>query len=610
MKANYLPIQKVFDKHTVFEIPYYQRSYVWCEDNWARFLEDMEDVSKSERQYFIGSLILKQKPTETGSKYGNIREVIDGQQRLTTITIFFKVLSLLKENKRIFETFMIDLSDESDEQEISIHHNHIDKENFERIVNLQSIEDLHTYDEKKKDITKSKLVFLYDYFRKNIVLDKLSSDRIKRNVHFVTIDLDSNENEQQIFDTINSLGVKLTTSELLKNFLFDQKSEVLYNKYWKPVFEADEETKNYWDQKVYSGTKQYHLVDLFLYAYLIIQFRGGDYTVKTEDKLYYEKYLNLFLSYKDFLEKYMNKEKETLMKGIYDAAVIFKSYFNPQCKEETITSESGLERINLMMFGLDFAVMLPYVLFVLLKAEKEEQSKIYKYLEAYMMRRTIARLETRGYNALFSDGLITNKVITIDALKAYVDKRNEKDVAYRAALPTEILTAVNEKVYVNRQALGFLYMLESRLRQDKMAATKLLGLKNYSLEHLLPKKWKETWEKPTDPEVEKATNDALYTLGNLAIIPGALNSSISNAPWQIKLHGNSKKDGLLKNATGLITLDEYLKKENWNLDSIRERAYKLYEQILQVWSEEWDKDYVQECQKILKQYIPISEENN
>jgi uncharacterized protein with ParB-like and HNH nuclease domain len=51
MKANYLPIQKVFDKHTVFEIPYYQRSYVWGEDNWARFLEDMEDVSKSERQF-------------------------------------------------------------------------------------------------------------------------------------------------------------------------------------------------------------------------------------------------------------------------------------------------------------------------------------------------------------------------------------------------------------------------------------------------------------------------------------------------------------------------------------------------------------------------------
>ena len=597
MKANYLPIQSVFDKHTVFEIPYYQRSYVWNEDNWSRFLEDLEGVTKSERQYFIGSLILKQKPTETGSKYGNVRVVIDGQQRLTTITIFFKVLSLLKNNPKIFNSFMIDLSDETEEQEISIHHNHIDKASFEQIINLESLDDIHKYDDKGKDLTKSQLVFLYDFFKANINTDKVSSDIIKKNVHFVTIDLDSEENEQQIFDTINSLGVKLTTSELLKNYLFDQNNEDKYNKYWKPVFEADEDTKNYWDQKVYSGTKEYHLIDLFLYAYLIIQFRGENYSVSTEDKLYYEKYSNLFLSYKAFLNKYMGADKEALMNGIYKAATEFQRNFNPHCKEETITSEPGFERVNLMMFGLDFAVMLPYVMFVLLYADKEEQTKIYEYLETYMMRRTIARLETRGYNALFSDGLITNRVLTAEGLKEYVDKRNDKDVAYRAALPNEIFDAVNTKVYINRQALGFLYMLESRLRQDTMSATKLRGLKGYSLEHLLPKKWRETWIRPQDPEVEKATNDALYTLGNLAIIPGALNSSISNAPWQIKLNGKGNKDGLLKYATGLITLDDCLTKEDWNLACIQERAKKLYKQILQVWPEEWDKDYVDEEQK-------------
>lgn len=590
MKANYFPIQTVFDKHTVFEIPYYQRSYVWTEENWSRFLDDMEEVSKSERQYFIGSLILKQKPTTTGSKYSIIRVVIDGQQRLTTITIFFKVLSLMKGNPKIFNTFMIDLSDETEEQEISIHHNHIDKADFERIVNLQSLEDLRKYDEKKKDITKSRLILLYEYFRKNIDPDKINSDKIKKNVHFVTIDLDSEENEQQIFDTINSLGVKLTTSELLKNYLFDQYNEEKYNKYWKPVFEADEDLKNYWDQTVYSGTKAYHLIDLFLYAYLIIQFRGEDYSVSTEDKLYYEKLSNLFISYKSFVDKYMGGDKERLMKEIFDAANEFRRYFNPECKNETITSEPGIERINLMMFGLDFAVMLPYVMYVILRADKEEQPKIFEYLETYMLRRTIARLETRGYNSLFSDGLITNKILTVDALKAYVNKANDKEVTYRAANKKEILDAVNTKVYVNRQALGFLYMLESRLRTDNKSATKLLGLRGYSLEHLLPKKWKETWDRPADPEVEKETNDALYTLGNLAIIPGALNSSISNARWQVKLNGKGNKEGLLKNATGLVTLDDCLSKEEWNLACIRERAEKLYKQIIEVWAEDWDKE--------------------
>ena len=109
MKANYLPILSVFDKHTVFEIPYYQRSYVWDEDNWSRFLEDMENVSKSEKQYFIGSLILKQKPTTTGSKYGNIRIVIDGQQRLTTLWLLHWYLAMrlnLIQDEKIKKTLL------------------------------------------------------------------------------------------------------------------------------------------------------------------------------------------------------------------------------------------------------------------------------------------------------------------------------------------------------------------------------------------------------------------------------------------------------------------------------------------------------------------------
>ena len=585
MKANYLPIQTVFSTHTVFEIPYYQRAYVWDEENWARFLEDMESVSAINKQYFIGSLILKQKPTVTGSKYGDIRVVIDGQQRLTTITVFFKVLSLLKNRPKIFDSFMITLSDESDEQEIAIHHNHIDAPAFNKVVELEDLVEL-------KDDPKapSQIIKLYNFFRTKIDIDRVNSDSIKRNVHFVAIDLDSDENEQQIFDTINSLGVKLTTSELLKNYLFDQHNEEKYNKYWKPIFESDNEQKAYWDQIVYSGTKKYHLVDLFLYAYLTIKVRGDIYTVSTEDKLDYEKVDHLFASFKEFVDKYMSGDKDALMQDIYQFATIFKQNFNPACKREAVASEVGFERVNLMMFALDFTVMLPYVLYVLKYADESEKDKIYGYLETYMMRRTIARLETRGYNGLFNDGLISNKILTEVELKSYVDK--DKDATYRAATPIQIWTAINNNVYINRQALGFLYMLESRLRSEKKSATQLYGISNYSLEHLLPKKWKETWLIPEDPDVVKETDVALYTFGNLAIIPGALNSSISNARWEIKLKGKGSKAGLLKYATGLVTLDSYLNSEQWDVYHIRERAKDLFKQILHVWSEKWDDQFL------------------
>lgn len=586
MKANDLFLLKVFSTHTVFEIPYYQRAYVWEEENWKRFLEDMENISVVEKPYFIGSLILKQKETETGSKYSDVRVVIDGQQRLTTITVFFKVLSLKRERPQIFNDFLITISDESDEKEIAIHHNHIDKEAFNRIVNLTELVDLSVDKNGKKIDNQNRIIQLYNYFYKHLDVDKISSDKVKKYLHFVVIDLGAEENEQQIFDTINSLGVTLTTSELLKNYLFDEKNEDKYNKYWKPVFEADEDQKKYWDQIITSGTKKYHLIDLFLYALLMIKVRGEGVSVTTDDKLAYEKVDNLFLSYKDFVEKYMGRNKDELMKDIFNAAQLFMQSFNPKCKFEAVSSEPGFERVNLMMFALDFTVMLPYVLYVKMYASPMEQPKIFDYIETFMMRRTIARLETRGYNGLFNDGLISNKILTAEELKAYVDK--DKDTTYRAARKEDILYGIKNIIYINRQALGFLYMLESRLRSDKLAATQLYGISNYSLEHLLPKKWRQYWTIPDDEEVAKKTDFALYTFGNLAIIPGALNTSISNAPWPVKLAGKGNKDGLLKHAKGLITLDEYLSLPEWNLETIRERAEKLYKQILSTWSEPWD----------------------
>lgn len=180
MKANDLFLLKVFSTHTVFEIPYYQRAYVWEEENWKRFLEDMENISVIEKPYFIGSLILKQKMIDTGSKYSDVRVVIDGQQRLTTITIFFKVLSLKRERPQIFNDFLITISDESDEKEIAIHHNHIDKDAFNKIVNLTELVDLSVDKNGKKIENQNRIIQLYNYFYKHLDINKVSSDKVKK----------------------------------------------------------------------------------------------------------------------------------------------------------------------------------------------------------------------------------------------------------------------------------------------------------------------------------------------------------------------------------------------------------------------------------------------
>ncbi len=80
MKAGKCDISQIFNLSRNLQIPFFQRSYVWDIDQWDRFLEDMYHICSNEQDYFLGSVILKQMPTETSKD--DIRTLIDGQQRL------------------------------------------------------------------------------------------------------------------------------------------------------------------------------------------------------------------------------------------------------------------------------------------------------------------------------------------------------------------------------------------------------------------------------------------------------------------------------------------------------------------------------------------------
>ena len=170
--------------------------------------------------------ILKQQKTSSNAHIGDVRTIIDGQQRLTTLMIFFKVYLLLTEQTSLFNRNFV-LFDGS----LAIRHSHNDIRDFERIMKLESLDDLEG---------SGRLICAYDYFRENIKVEKLDYYAIINNVLLVSIDLNNDEDEQQIFDTINSLGVRLTTGELLKNYFYDCDDLEFFNSTWKQVFEKDE----------------------------------------------------------------------------------------------------------------------------------------------------------------------------------------------------------------------------------------------------------------------------------------------------------------------------------------------------------------------------------
>ena len=288
MDAGRRQIADIFTGRKVLEIPYFQRSYVWEEEQWDRLLEDIYEICSTDKSHFFGSVILKQRKTGTGDKFGDRRIVIDGQQRLTTLNIFFKVLCLKQNLEAEFERTFKLINKQS-----ALIHNHNDIESFNTVLSLEKIDDIDKND---------KITLCYRYFCKNIDLNRLNYDTILNNIIFIVIDLDNDEDEQEIFDTINSLGVKLTTAELLKNYFFNKDNYEMYETFWKNIFEKDEETRDYWEKEITTGRIKRTILDLFLFAYLQIKINEKSANVKTEDKLGFNRVEHLFHSYKLFIK--------------------------------------------------------------------------------------------------------------------------------------------------------------------------------------------------------------------------------------------------------------------------------------------------------------------
>ena len=389
-------ITAIFEKGSTLEIPYFQRNYVWQADNWERFLDDMRDVTHTKKEYFMGTYIMKQIPTPSASGQGVKREVIDGQQRFTTLLLFFLVLSI-KNNK--YEEDFIELF-RNRGKKLILSHNHIDKPIFEILAN-------NALTDKDSELYKnSNILKAYDYFYKNIEPVDFDVNILLNCIYFVPIDLLPTDDEQQIFDTINSLGVRLTNAELLKNHLFKQNEIQLYKDYWENCFEGED--RDFWDKKVGSRDDRTN-IDLFLYSYI---------NIKNREDI---RYKNLFQSYKDYIQKNdfnsSSEKKENFIKELTDYANIYRKYINPNIERTNLRSnKNSIERINILIFSLDTSTILPYCLYVLLHAEREECNRILGYVETYIIRRMICHESTKNYSKKFKT-FINEQILTFDAFK-------------------------------------------------------------------------------------------------------------------------------------------------------------------------------------------------
>ena len=566
--------QLLADGHT-FYVPFYQRAYVWTEKLWSRFIRDMEYISKTDEEYFIGSVILK-KLGASGIETARWA-VVDGQQRLTTLAVFYKVISLKDPNLHnpFDKRFRLDNND------LSIKHSLNDKEAFDKIANLTQDVELDGED-------KSNLIKAYNYFRNNVDVSKINHLHIQARLWFIAIYLEANENEHKIFDTINSLGMSLNTEELLKNHLFTSATLDDYRAIWRPVFEADDACLTYWKTETSVGSMgKKTLSDRFFHTLLQIIMHDPRNNISSADRSEFRKYddESEFNNYQKVIES-GSWDKIEFAKEVTAYASIFKQIYSKKAiQDDPESSKTPLKRILLVIFTLDVYTAIPYLLYILKNvADTAEQDKIFTLLESYIIRRQICNKVVKNYSDLFTESLIGQQILTYDALVEYLSNKKPYEslhMPYDAEIEDSFGSNSN---LTAEKARGILYLLESKLREVAGSQTVLHPFTKYTLEHLMPQKWEENWEIPSglneveEFEFKNNRNKVIATLGNMAIITQGLNSKASNNKWKKKLDG-----GLKDKAGDLLTMKDVVNKSKWDESTIASRAEWLAGKANEVW---------------------------
>lgn len=437
--------------------------------------------------------------------------------------IFIKVLLLKQDNNKEFDNLFRKMRD----NQLILKHNRNDRKSFELILNLGRLE--------KLDNPSDKIESCYQYFWENINAEELDFCTLLEFIKFVGIQLDFSENEQQIFDTINSVGVNLTTAELLKNYLFCSDDTALYGQYWEEVFEQDAQANTYWFSPVTKDGKA--LIDIFLLGFLQIQAKA----LTPKERLGFEQISRMFRSYKKLLAKIENKND--FLRDLKLCASIFRENINPNISGERLTSQ--MDRINLIIFEGGLFSIIPYVVFALINAENnsEERDKILFVLESYLMRRMIgihrSAWTTKDYVSLFGSQLILKNIVSARELAAHFNNYGASHLYYNPS-DRDITLLLKTKAPTTKKVLLTLYLLDNKIRQNNGAEV-LYGFDKYSVEYLMPIKWQENWPRPINEDARKI---AVKTLGNMTITPQKLNNALKNADWQTRLEGRGRAKGL------------------------------------------------------------------
>lgn len=553
MDAKAKKVSEILHSGDQYLVPFFQRSYSWTRKHWERLFDDVLALMQDggTRQHFLGPLdctAAEHTPTVVPGYL-----LIDGQQRLTTLTILLAALrDVAKSNG------LKDLADEIMENFL-IHKRKKELQRYKVVPRLGDREILAAVvdGDGQKQYAQSGIMKAYRFFRSE--LEALGEEKDGANLeklfHATTLNLSlvvvtiDGENPYEIFESLNSTGLPLEESDLIRNFLFmlvplpDQAD--FNDKHWQPLEAHFEDSA---DRPGLQPTPFYR-------NYVM---RDGAYSRSG----------STFVDFKDqYNRRRLNPQEQ--MRELRRFAGYEVALRHPESYQHKAVRES-LMRIA----QLEITTAYPLLLNLLDRFDREEMDEeallgCLTDLESFAIRRSICGESNRSYARWFPEAIFGIRQNPRDDLRQYWFRRGwPDDAAFAARLQDfPIYRRESKKARVLLEALE-----RSHRHKEKV------DLASLTIEHIMPQTVRNdeagrAWQKMLGPTWQEVHENLLHTLGNLTLT--GYNPELSNRPYASK-----RKDFAHSN----VVLNRYFETvDAWDEAAVRKRTAALTEKAVELW---------------------------
>jgi len=558
MKANETKVEDFLSSNkTQFVIPVYQRNYDWTTGQCKQLLDDILEVGTCNKMnaHFIGSIVYVHDDVYTASRIKELT-VIDGQQRLTTLTLIYLVIhGLAKELKNeelvneINETYLINkFSPEEEKLKLRPTDN-----------NDRALKYLLRSDKTEEYSDFSKLIDNFNYFKGRItegnyqtVLKGLSK------LMFVEVSLDREKDDpQRIFESLNSTGLELSQADLIRNYilmgLIRKDQNKIYQDYWEIIEKlAKDETLNV------------SRVSDFIRDYLTLENKN----IPNKGKVYIE--------YKTKYPTTTLEELEVNLSRIKSLVKHYNKLINPK-NEGDKDIRLQLEYIN----RLEINVAYPFIMKVYDDysnsiIDKAIFLKILELVQSFTWRRFILGLGTNALNKIFMS--LYDKVDQTNYFYSIQKSLLQRTGVQRFPRNAEVNEALKVKDVYNIKSKNRTYLLERLENFDNREPVIIDGNQDITIEHIFPQNPDPKWKiELGNDEFNFIKEHYINTIGNLTL--SGNNGKLGNKSFIDKrdLEGAGYKDSRLWLNKHLSILNK------WDKSEIERRYEFISERVLKIW---------------------------